>query len=128
MPYIKEERRAQAAVYPETPGELNFAITKLVVGYLEHKGKSYATINDAVGVLECAKLELYRRVAAPYEDTKCFEHGEVYGEMVPDFPVSCVGVQHLPFYHGLHDEIRCLRLGCGCAADFKGGKLIWRRL
>ena len=30
------------------------------------------------GVLECAKLELYRRIAAPYEDDRLTEHGEVY--------------------------------------------------
>jgi len=31
-----------------------------------------------VGVLECAKLELYRRIAAPYEDEKIVETGDVY--------------------------------------------------
>ena len=31
-----------------------------------------------IGVLECAKLELYRRVAAPYEDDKIDENGDVY--------------------------------------------------
>ena len=28
--------------------------------------------------MECAKLELYRRVAAPYEDLKISEAGDVY--------------------------------------------------
>ena len=27
-------------------------------------------VNDFIGVLECIKLELYRRVATPYEDKK----------------------------------------------------------
>ena len=31
-----------------------------------------------VGVLECCKLELYRKLAAPYEDTKEMESGPVY--------------------------------------------------
>jgi len=35
-------------------------------------------INEVIGVLECAKLELYRRVAAPYEERKRIENGEVY--------------------------------------------------
>jgi hypothetical protein len=35
-------------------------------------------VNEAIGVLECAKLELYRRVAAPYEDEKIAESGDVY--------------------------------------------------
>jgi hypothetical protein len=38
----------------------------------------YAHLNEAVGVLECAKLELYRRIAAPYEDDKRSETGDVY--------------------------------------------------
>ena len=29
-------------------------------------------------MLECAKLELYRRVAAPYEDEKIDQNGDVY--------------------------------------------------
>jgi len=30
------------------------------------------------GVLRCVELELYRRLAAPYEDLKCAENGDVY--------------------------------------------------
>ena len=36
------------------------------------------TIGDVVNAMECAKLEFYRRVAAPYEDTKIKENGDVY--------------------------------------------------
>ena len=39
----------------------------------------YSKINALIGVLECAKLELYRRVAAPYENDKIDENGDVYG-------------------------------------------------
>ena len=35
-------------------------------------------LNAIIGALECAKLELYRRVAAPYEDDKIIENGDVY--------------------------------------------------
>ena len=46
----------------------------------EEAGRTrYAHLNEAIGVLECAKLELYRRVAAPYEDGKRAETGDVYG-------------------------------------------------
>jgi hypothetical protein len=62
---------------PDTPGELNFAITQLLLNYLDG-GMSYTAINEVIGVLECAKLELYRRVAAPYEDKKKEENGDVY--------------------------------------------------
>jgi hypothetical protein len=34
--------------------------------------------NDVIGALECCKLELYRRMVAPYENTKIKENGDVY--------------------------------------------------
>ncbi len=83
MPYIKQERRDQLAedggdpTPCSPPGELNYLITTLVRDYLG-QAYTYADINEVVGVLECAKLELYRRVAAPYEDTKIAENGDVY--------------------------------------------------
>jgi len=52
-------------------GNLNYIITKLLmISYGTVKDTNYASINEAIGVLECAKLEFYRKVAAPYEDTK----------------------------------------------------------
>ena len=90
MPYIKKDRREDIHVNAgkiseiimmhsiRSTGELNFAITTLVKDYIGLKGMSYSTINEAIGVLECAKLELYRRLAAPYEDKKIEENGDVY--------------------------------------------------
>lgn len=60
------------------PGELNYAITEMVIDYINRKGVSYTNMNEVVGVLECAKMELYRRMAAPYEDIKIEENGDVY--------------------------------------------------
>ena len=37
----------------------------------------YFYLNRAMGVLECIKQEFYRRVAAPYEDIKIVENGDV---------------------------------------------------
>jgi hypothetical protein len=37
----------------------------------------YFNYNRAVGVLECIKLEFYRRMVGPYEDTKIRESGDV---------------------------------------------------
>jgi hypothetical protein len=82
MPYIKKERRDAivSGDAPQDAGELNFALTTMVDKYLQNKGDlRYAHINEAVGALECAKLELYRRVAAPYEDEKMKQTGDVYG-------------------------------------------------
>jgi hypothetical protein len=81
MPYITAEARTrlEKGDKPETAGELNYAITRLIDDYLIHKGGiRYAHLNEVVGALECAKFELYRRVAAPYEDRKLGETGDVY--------------------------------------------------
>jgi hypothetical protein len=83
MPYIKQNDRVGARFTPVIAGELNFAITTLVHEWLDrqvslHDGKlGYDFLNTAIGALECAKLELYRRVAAPYEDRKVIENGDV---------------------------------------------------
>ena len=63
---------------PVNAGELNYRITQLIDAYILSHKKDYATMNEIVGALECAKLELYRRIMAPYEDTKMHVHGDVY--------------------------------------------------
>ena len=86
MPYIPQDRRRSADIDPHTVGELNFAITSLLDNYiLEGGGLCYDSINDCIGVLECAKLELYRRLAAPYETIKMAQNGDVYKTQVPGF-------------------------------------------
>jgi hypothetical protein len=86
MPYIDKEARERLrknaengiGAFPKTPGELNYVITRQVIEYVSMAGLSYTSINDAIGVLECAKLELYRRVAGKYEDQKIAKNGDVY--------------------------------------------------
>ena len=81
MPYVDQEARARldSGGDPDGPGELNYVITKLVDSYLCRKGQvRYAHLNEAIGVVECVKQELYRRVTAPYEDQKIAETGDVY--------------------------------------------------
>ena len=86
MPYIKAIDRdridyvvdATKLIGVKTPGELNYLITQLCITYIKDNGKSYQYINDVVGALEGAKLEFYRRLAAPYEDSKIKENGDVY--------------------------------------------------
>ena len=80
MPYIKMKRRSDivSGDLPQCEGELNYAITMLIKSYLNDQGKCYGTMNDIFGALEGAKLEFYRRVAAPYEDEKIKENGDVY--------------------------------------------------
>ncbi len=80
MPYIKQIDRdclEQPDKLIRNAGELNYSITAQVHAYIEKHGLCYATINEAIGVLECAKLELYRMVAAPYENKKRHDNGPV---------------------------------------------------
>lgn len=89
MPYVdKRIRPHMHMVDAEDVGELNYQITKLIDSFIMRKGLNYATLNSMVGVLECAKLELYRRVAAPYEDEKCEENGDVYDSITVNTPVT----------------------------------------
>ena len=124
MPYIRGAERANAAKYPESPGELNFALTMCAIKYLQkrkapkkfrtdisdivaafidRRGLSYTTLNTVMGALDCCGRELIRRVkldvigvhpvvrefdtlrdnvytlfAAPYEDKKIVENGDVF--------------------------------------------------
>lgn len=81
MPYIKEEIREHLAHKPftsQTPGELNYVIHKLLQAYITNKGTSYHTYNDIIGVLECVKQEVYRRVVVPYEEFMLQENGDVW--------------------------------------------------
>ncbi len=56
-------------------GILNYVISSLIARLYK---TSYTELNAAIGMLECAKLELYRRRLAKYEDEKVKEHGDVY--------------------------------------------------
>lgn len=81
MPYIKQKAREKfdTTPLPKGPGELNYVITKAINDYYWMANvQNYQTINDIIGALEGAKLEFYRRVAAPYEDEKIKENGDVY--------------------------------------------------
>lgn len=80
MPYIPKDLRHFPLLdsYPlKSCGELNYAITRLCHDYLHAKGLNYSNINEVIGVLECAKLELYRMIAAPYENEKKEQNGSI---------------------------------------------------
>ena len=85
MPYIRKEDRERLNPLIDlldgqdirTAGELNYLITMLTHRFLNQKPENYQSYNDAIGALEGAKLELYRRHVAPYEDEKIKENGDV---------------------------------------------------
>ena len=82
MPYIPHNRRYAVHIAGDarTAGELNYAITQVLVDYvrIEAGPISYAVLNDCLGALEGAKLEFYRRVVVPYEQEKMKTNGDVY--------------------------------------------------
>jgi len=87
IPYIKQEERKKfewvidnlVAFLNEKPddiaGNLNYVITSVLKKL--SKDLRYKKANELIGVLECIKLEYYRRVVAPYEDKKIQENGDV---------------------------------------------------
>lgn len=87
MPYIKKEQRTvvdkeikaladaiRSAGKENRAGIMNYSISCLLKNLYELR---YSEINEAIGMLECAKQEYYRRVAGPYEDKKIKENGDV---------------------------------------------------
>ena len=94
MPYIKKDLREQLKFsldllavdittnienFPENrAGVLNYVITALIDScYGPLSDAKYKDYNEAIGMLECCKLEFYRKAAAPYEDLKERENGKV---------------------------------------------------
>jgi hypothetical protein len=84
MPYVRQVERNAVDTHLEEMfpsiqhcGQLNYCVTKLMHLWLQGTGVKYARINEVIGVLECAKLELYRMIAAPYEYTKITENGHI---------------------------------------------------
>ena len=85
MPYIDKGIRknlnphiASLSKEINTIGNLNYCITKLCLNFLKRSTISYVSLNEIPGVLECVKLEFYRRILSVYEDKKCDENGDVY--------------------------------------------------
>lgn len=90
MPYIKQEDRDRLdKIIKEaslttigTAGNFNYLITKLCLNFIEEDSEiseaNYGNLNEVIGVLECAKLEMYRRIVASYENKKIEENGDVY--------------------------------------------------
>jgi hypothetical protein len=89
MPYITQDKKdrldklidalvkeAKEVGSARIEGILNYCFTKVLLRCVPKT--SYVEINKVIGVLECCKLEFYRRLAGPYEDWKARENGDVY--------------------------------------------------
>jgi len=92
MPYINQQYRElydkgikDIVLHLDLSGtqlkaELNYVISSIIVRLLENN-MCYSNINDIIGALECSKLEIYRRVVAPYEDIKIKQNGDICKEI-----------------------------------------------
>lgn len=82
MPYVPPhvKRHLDQTREPLNVGELNYVITRLCLDFIARQegGLSYTNCNKVIGAMESAKLEFYRRLVAPYEDTKIEANGDVY--------------------------------------------------
>lgn len=83
MPYIPKGERYTAAKHPTTPGELTYALTEVMVGYLGNSPR-FQDYAEVLGAVEAAKLEFYRRQVAPYETGKMTLNGDVYPRVPGD--------------------------------------------
>jgi len=84
MPYTKPSNREiiDPLIQPlaeqiHSPGDLNYAITRLFMQVLLAKGINYENINAVAGVLQKALAEFDERVTRPYEDLKLKQNGDV---------------------------------------------------
>jgi len=60
-------------------GVITYVVYRLINDlYNKNCGQiSYDVLSDAIKVLECTKLEFYRRIIASYETTKQEENGDI---------------------------------------------------
>lgn len=83
MPYITEGRKTikeflyKNATIMLKKGSLNYLICRLWKLQTASNGVSYDEARKFIGELECAKMEIYRRWVAPYEDKKREENGDI---------------------------------------------------
>lgn len=99
MPYIPRKSREVYnplinSIRSQAPtwGELNYIITSLIVHKLKSRTCGYESLQSGLGLLESAKLELYRREVATYEDDRLADNGDVYE---PDFDCKCGGCKRM---------------------------------
>lgn len=93
MPYITKDRRERYIDIVQnlfinddtvTAGEINYLLTEIIASFTGPE-LSYEKINTVIGILECCKLELYRRLSA-YEDIKLRQNGDTtLGEFVNNY-------------------------------------------
>ena len=85
MPYLTQKaREAVEGRGVQSAGDFCYVICALADEIIVDQGKSFQTMSQIIAEIECAKLELYRRLLAPYEDEKCEANGDVFYESSAD--------------------------------------------
>ena len=83
MPYIKQENRERARTNPQCAGELNYAITMLIIEHIKKHGLSYQVINNVLGSLASSQERVGEFVSQGESDvvnlsfsisTLCYEY------------------------------------------------------
>jgi hypothetical protein len=93
MPYIKKQARPEFDPMIErlakdlqdagnSVGNLNYVISRLMCLRVFGEGLSYDVLSETHAAAADAADEFKRRIFAPYEDKKCDENGDVYGEIL----------------------------------------------
>lgn len=88
MPYINQNSRQKYNLIVDElyaaldkngikPGDLNYCISRLLWSFFI-KQSSYTLANSIIGMLECVKLEFYRRHVSFYENEKLEENGDIF--------------------------------------------------
>ena len=86
MPYVRQEDRTEHLVDAAVTGageavgvgQLTYLLVATCAEYMIRNSPfSYALFAEVIAALECAKLELYRRIGTPYEERKKQENGDV---------------------------------------------------
>lgn len=77
MPYIqsKDRQRIDPYIAPltdtlKTVGDLNYAVTRVALQYLENIGMNYSNFSNLIGTLTLIPMEIWRRIGQPYEYMK----------------------------------------------------------
>ena len=86
MPYIEKEKRERldgliknvvSELEPLSSGEKNYFLSSVMWGLFNNIHRTYSNANNIIGLLECVKLEFYRRKVAELEDEKMIENGDI---------------------------------------------------
>ena len=114
-------------------GQMNYIIHMMIKTWIDQFDRSYANYNEMIGMLECAKLELYRAQVGPYEDkAKKKALAEQSATLLTlRSEDACMHVTHAFVYYDQHNHKDCLaflRKSLECDKRSSGAYRLWGTL